>query len=245
MRSRCIAIIAAGILLAILPSTARSEEDPGAKHGPALERIRAQVQKMQAEGKSDIEILEAMRGMIDRALAQREGGEKVRKEKEPAGAAPAVKPAVVKPVRPVPQKQPEKPAAAPRLKAPGAQPRIQEKIKPVPAAEKPCACPLCPHNRAKQDRSLQVQERIQAAARKMRAEGKSPEEIQAAVQKMKERARQALEKEAAKPVPPAVRKKGEIIEKKPGQPLRLEKAPPLPPKLPQKAPIKSGKIGEL
>ena len=67
MRAQWFVLPVALAFLMFLPARATAQERPG---GKALERIRNALHKMKAEGKSDIEILRALRDMADRALAQ-------------------------------------------------------------------------------------------------------------------------------------------------------------------------------
>lgn len=102
MRARWFLLPLVFVSLALLTPTAKAQERSG---GKALERIRGAVQKMRAEGKSETEILRALRDMADRALAQR-------------GNAPAARPA---PVRPGPRTARPGPAAE-RPRAPEGRP---------------------------------------------------------------------------------------------------------------------------
>jgi len=70
MRRTWMLMVSLGCLLVLSPLTVAAQDpaSPGAPGGKALARIKAAAEKMKAEGKSDVEVLQAVRGMIDRVL---------------------------------------------------------------------------------------------------------------------------------------------------------------------------------
>ena len=92
MKPTPIGMIAAVALALGLPAAAQ-ENTPPPGRGSALDRIRAEVRRMNAEGRTEREILEHMRGMIDRTLndrpAQRPGRGDGRVSAIPVHGAPA------------------------------------------------------------------------------------------------------------------------------------------------------------
>jgi len=178
MISRWIALPAVLVFLALRPVGTQAEEPkplpPG--KGP-LARIKAAAQKMKAEGKSDEEILKAVRGMIDRALAQGPQGK--------AGPPPGKVGGAGK----VGRGQGAWAGRGPQCPCPRCSKQVCKKL----------GCTGCPGGRQVQGPQGPVAEkvraRVAAAVQKMRAQGKTPDEIRAAVQKMRARWATALRNE--------------------------------------------------
>jgi hypothetical protein len=168
--------VVVGCLLAVSISGGLQAAEPS---GAAVSRVRAAIQKMRAAGKSDTEILKAVEGMLQRAAALRDQGPG--RSVAPPPQARQVRQRIQAAVRKMRAegKSPEEIRAAVTKMQQRARALMQRRAQA--GAPKARGRSVAPPPQARQ-----VRQRIQAAVRKMRAEGKSPEEIRAAVAKMKQ-----------------------------------------------------------
>jgi hypothetical protein len=209
------AILAGAALVACFRAGARAGDD--GKEPPrrraALERIRSEVERLRGEGRSDEEILRAMRDLASRALGEegprpepgaRRGGDEPPEARE--------RPRPERNGRPAPDERGERPRRAELRPERGGSPAPPEGRRPPEPGVEPSIG--TPGGFVKK-----VRDRVHAEVGRLLAEGRSPQEIRSAVLRIKDRARQALERELSKieeprggdpgPPPPPERRPGE------------------------------------